>query len=201
MDTDDKAANTLSNEQLLDYIKKQKAKIKRLEKDKETLGKTNVEQEQKIIAAIAATAAAIASSATAAATAAQQNSTNSSNASSDSHSSSDNSSLFWGLIGRESQFKQKLAKNTLNFLISTITKSSLGRENIPTRSSLFEKWRKHTYKMKLQSLAGELVESSKSFQALEMKTAKLKALLARTHQSNQRFQEDTTSFKKIQEGR
>lgn len=183
MEAEDKSANALSNEQLLEYIKKQKAKIKKLEKDKETLGKINVEQEQQIIAATAAAAAAAVSTA---------------GTTSPSHSSSDNPSLFWGLIDRESSFKQKLAKIALNSFVATIEKSSLGKKYVPSRRSLFDHWKEHTYFMKMTAIATELLESSKSYLALEQKTAKLKALLARTHQSNQRFQEDTTSFKKIQ---
>lgn len=171
-ENDEKSAGALSNDQLLDYIKKQKNRIKRLEKDKENLQKENKEQGQQIDAA--------------------------SGARSGAESSSDNSSLFWGLIDRETPFKQKLAKSALNFLIGTITKSSLGRKCLTSMRSLFDRWKQQTVQLKIATMSNDLVDSSKSLAALEQKSAKLKALLARTHQSNQRFQEDTTSFKKIQ---
>ena len=170
VDNEDKVANTLSNDQLLDYIKKQKARIKRLEKEKENLTKVNAEQERQIEAGVQPI----------------------------NSSSSDNSSLFWGLIDRESSFKQKLATSALSFLVSTIGKTSLGRRYIPSRRSLFDRWKEVTIQSKIITISGALSDSHKSFAALEQKSLKLKALLARTHQSNQRFQEDTTSFQKIQ---
>lgn len=170
VDNEDKVANTLSNDQLLDYIKKQKARIKRLEKEKENLTKVNAEQERQIEAGVQPI----------------------------NSSSSDNSSLFWGLIDRESSFKQKLATSALSFLVSTISKTSLGRRYIPSRRSLFDRWKEVTIQSKIITISGALSDSHKSFAALEQKSLKLKALLARTHQSNQRFQEDTTSFQKIQ---
>ena len=171
IENEDKVANTLSNEQLLDYVKKQKARIKRLEKEKETLTKLNSEQRRQIEAG----------------------------AQPISSSLSDDSSLFWGLIDRESSFKQKLATTALNHLVSTISNSSLGSRSFPSRRSLFDRWRDHTIQSKIMTISGALLDSNKSFAALEQKSAKLKALLARTHQSNQRFQEDTTSFKKLQQ--
>ena len=170
IENEDKVANTLSNEQLLDYVKKQKARIKRLEKEKETLTKLNSEQGRQIEAG----------------------------AQPISSSFSDDTSLFWGLIERESLFKQKLATTALNHLVSTVSNSSLGRRCLPSRRSLFDRWRDHIIQSKIMTLSGALLDSNKSFAALEQKSAKLKALLARTHQSNQRFQEDSTSFKKIQ---
>lgn len=172
LDNDEKPGVALSNDQLLDYIKKQKSKIKRLEKEKETLHKENVEHERQI--------------------------GSQSQSGGNSALSSDNSSLFWGLIDKESPFKQKLAKSALNFLIGTISKSSLGRKCVISKRTLFDRWKEHILLSKMSTLSIELQDSNKSFVALEQKTAKLKALLARTHQSNQRFQEDTTSFKKIQ---
>jgi hypothetical protein len=172
LDIDEKPGAALSNDQLLDYIKKQKSRIKRLEKEKETLHRENIEHERQIGSKIESTVK--------------------------SESSSDNSSLFWGLIDKESPFKQKLAKSALNFLIGTISKSSLGRKCVLSKRSLFDRWKEHVFLSKISTLSIELQDSNKSFAALEQKTVKLKALLARTHQSNQRFQEDTTSFKKIQ---
>jgi hypothetical protein len=172
LDIDEKPGAALSNDQLLDYIKKQKSRIKRLEKEKETLHRENIEHERQIGSKIESTVK--------------------------SESSSNNSSLFWGLIDKESPFKQKLAKSALNFLIGTISKSSLGRKCVLSKRSLFDRWKEHVFLSKISTLSIELQDSNKSFAALEQKTAKLKALLARTHQSNQRFQEDTTSFKKIQ---
>jgi hypothetical protein len=171
LDNDEKPGAALSNDQLLDYIKKQKSRIKRLEKEKETLHSENVELKHQIGSKAESTVKS---------------------------ESSDNSSLFWGLIDKESPFKQKLAKSALNFLIGTISKSSLGRKCVISKRTLFDRWKEHIYVSKMSTLSNELQDSNKSFAALEQKTAKLKALLARTHQSNQRFQEDTTSFKKIQ---
>ena len=176
LDAEDKTANTLSNDQLLDYIKKQKLKIKRLEKEKESLTKENADQEKKILSRVSSSAQIV----------------------SNSNSSSDSSSLFWGLIDRESSFKQKLATSALNNFVATITKSGLGKKYVMTRQSLFDRWKNRTLESRVNSISQELIESNKSYAALEQKSLKLKALLARTHQSNQRFQEDTTSFKKIQ---
>lgn len=172
LDNDEKPGLALSNDQLLDYIKKQKSRIKRLEKEKEALQKENIEHER------------------------QNESKTGSRV--NLESSTDNSSIFWGLIDKESPFKQKLAKSALNFLIGTISKSSLGRKCVISKRTLFDRWKEHMVLSKMLILSNELHDSNKSYVALEQKTAKLKALLARTHQSNQRFQEDTTSFKKIQ---
>ena len=178
VDVEDKTANTLSNDQLLDYIKKQKLKIKRLEKEKESLTRENADQEKKILSRVSSSAQIVSNS--------------------NSNSSSDSSSLFWGLIDRESSFKQKLATSALSNFAATITKSGLGKKYVMTRQSLFDRWKNRTLESRVNSISMELIESNKSYAALEQKSLKLKALLARTHQSNQRFQEDTTSFKKIQ---
>lgn len=171
LEVDDKAGAALSNDQLLDYIKKQKAKIKRLEKEKETHLKENAERGQRVDATLGAR---------------------------DNSPSSSDSSLFWELIERETPFRQKLAKSALNFLVGTISKSSMGKKCVASKRTLFDRWKHETLLSKMSSISADLVDSTKSYTALEQKTAKLKALLARTHQSNQRFQEDTTSFKKIQ---
>lgn len=171
LEVDDKAGAALSNDQLLDYIKKQKAKIKRLEKEKETQLKENTEREQRVDATLGAR---------------------------DNVQSSSDSSLFWGLIDRETPFRQKLARSALNFLVGTISKSSMGKKSVASKRTLFDRWKHETLLSRMSSITTDLADSNKSYAALEQKTAKLKALLARTHQSNQRFQEDTTSFKKIQ---
>lgn len=172
LDNDERPGLALSNDQLLDYIKKQKSRIKRLEKEKDTLQKENIEYERQI--------------------------GSKTESKGNSESSSDNSCLFWGLIDKESPFKQKLAKSALNFFIGTISKSSLGRKCVISKRTLFDRWKEHIIIIKMRAMSNALHDSNKSYVALEQKTAKLKALLARTHQSNQRFQEDTTSFKKIQ---
>jgi hypothetical protein len=160
LDSEEKTGNTLSSEQLIDYVKKQKVRIKRLEKEKENLVKLNSEQEQqiKISASISSTEI-------------------------DTKSSSNNSSsLYWGLIERESIFQQKLAKTALNLLVCTITKSKMGKRYIPSISSLFDRWKERIEQLKLQTVKNDLLDSSKSILVLEQKSSKLKALLARTHQ-------------------
>jgi hypothetical protein len=147
--------NALSTDQLLEYIKKQKARIKRLEKEKETLGKVNKEQELEKSNAIALQSEV-------------------------KSSSNNSSSLFWGLIGRESSFQQKLAQSALNFLVKTISNSSLGKQYIPTKRSLFDKWRNGILQVKTEKIQNDLKETTKSFNILEQKTAKLKVHM-RTH--------------------
>ena len=166
-DNDDKSHSVLTNDQLLDYIKKQKSRIKRLEKD--ALQRESSEK-------------------------GQMNGISKHG----NDSQSDNSSLFWGLIDRESPFKQRLAKSALNFLMGTISKSGLGRKCVASKRSLFDRWKEKTVNCKITAISNELTDLNKSFVTLEQKSSKLKALLARSHQSNQRFQEDTTSFKKTQ---
>jgi hypothetical protein len=170
-DENDKSSSVLTNDQLLDYIKKQKARIKRLEKD--ALQKESAEKEKE-----------------------KEQINGTPKVGNDLQS--DNSSLFWGLIDRESPFKKKLAKSALNFLIGTISKSGLGRKCVPSKRSLFDRWKEKAAQCKITAISNELTDLNKSFATLEQKSVKLKALLARSHQSNQRFQEDTTSFKKTQ---
>jgi hypothetical protein len=143
--------NALSTDQLLEYIKKQKARIKRLEKEKENLTKVNKEQEVEKSDAIALQSEV-------------------------KSSSNNSSSLYWGLIGRESSFQQKLAHSALNFLVKIITYSSIGKQYIPTKRSLFDKWRNGILHVKTEKIQNDLKEATKSFNLLEQKTAKLKVI-------------------------
>lgn len=199
-----KAGSALTAEQLLDYIKKQKLKIKRLEKDKETLTKQVNESTEAVVAANAAVKAAenAASAATneaKAVMASAETKTPLSVASSSSSSSSTSGSMFWDLIDKESPFQRKLATSAITLLTSTIKKSNFGKKSIqPSRRSLFDAWRIRTMELRAEAAVREAAEVKAEFASLEQKTAKLKALLSRTHQANKRFEEDTTSFKRAQ---
>ena len=133
-DESDKSSSVLTNDQLLDYIKKQKARIKRLEKD--ALQKESAEKEKEQINGTPKVRNDL---------------------------QSEHSSLFWGLIDRESPFKQKLAKNALNFLIGTISKSGLGRKCVPSKRSLFDRWKEKAAQCKITAISNELTDLSKSF--------------------------------------
>jgi hypothetical protein len=186
----DGKTSTLSTEQLLDYIKKQKVRIKRLEKDKE-----GIEQ------------------ALSAATSGRLNSESATRI---------DQTLFWDLISREQPFSQNLARSAINSLVSAISRSGLAKNSIPSKRSLFDLWKDSYLRCKasqglktaiiifnrllacsntlnLNLLAERHAEDvTKAMAASEQKASKLKALLARTHQANQRYQEDTTTFKKAQ---
>ena len=107
--------------------------------------------------------------------------------------------MFWDLIDKESPFQRKLATTAITLLTSTVSKSSFGKKSVqPSRRSLFDSWRVRTLELRAEAAAREASEVKAEFASLEQKTAKLKALLSRTHQANKRFEEDTTSFKRAQ---
>lgn len=184
---------SLTPEQLLEYIKKQKTKIKKLEKEKETLVAKHAEE-----IAAATIRATIATTETAES---QNGDTKVATISSTASSlSSNNGALFWGMLEKEPppSFPRKLAKAALSMLLNTIIKSNKGKQFQPSRRSLFDQWRFYTLEKRVESAVRHATEAKTNMQILEQKTVKLKALLARTHQANKRFEEDTTSFKRAQ---
>ena len=184
---------SLTPEQLLEYIKKQKTKIKRLEKEKETLVAKHAEEIAK--ATVTATTEAATGKVT---SSSESQSEDIKVAISSSSLSTNNGALFWDMIEKEPPFPRKLAKVALTMFMNTILKSAKGKQFQPSRRSLFDQWRLHTLEMRVEMAVRHATEAKASMQGLEQKTVKLKALLARTHQANKRFEEDTTSFKRAQ---
>ena len=187
---------SLTPEQLLEYIKKQKTKIKKLEKEKETLIAKHAEEIA--TATSKATIATETEKVTTTSTESQNGDVKVATTTSSSSLSSNNGALFWDMLEKEPPFPRKLAKVALSMLLNTIIKSNKGKQFQPSRRSLFDQWRLHTLEMRVEMAVRHATEAKANMQILEQKTVKLKALLARTHQANKRFEEDTTSFKRAQ---
>ena len=185
---------SLTPEQLLEYIKKQKTKIKRLEKEKETLVAKHAEE----IAATLLVTAITETTTGKVTTNGESQKGDAKVAISSSSLSSNNGALFWDMLEKEPPFPRKLAKVALSMFINTIIHSNKGKQFQPSKRSLFDQWRLHTLEMRVEMAVRHATEAKANMQVLEQKTVKLKALLARTHQANKRFEEDTTSFKRAQ---
>jgi hypothetical protein len=166
----------LSNDQLLDYIKKQKQKIKRIEKENLELQQNNKEILSK-----------------------SQNNSNSLISKQDHTTSNVDSILFWELINinKSQPFHTKLAKVAINSLISAISKSKIGK-SFPNKHGFFSRWKNFTIYQRFLINEKQTQENSKVLKELEQRNSKLKALLARTHLSNQRNNEDANVIKRSQ---
>ena len=189
--TDSKAGTAgkqLTREQLLDYIKKQKVVIKRLEKENEVLVKKELEGVSPVKPApdaapspssgspaqpqSAAAAAAVAASSV------QQAMRN---------------------PGSASEYDKRVLKVIIGKIIDTLANNGSGRRFQLSKKSVFLLWR---HKAALQSTAQAVHKQYEDAKAkmveLEQKNAKLKSLLARSHQANQRNAEDSTVLQKAQ---
>ena len=140
----EKDKESLSTDQLLEYIKKQKFKIKKLQIDNEKL--TNQF----------------------------------------SNSLNENSKN-WYSIEKKSFQNKKIVYTALKHFIKSIELLAYGYHNLKNKSyrKAFEHWKAETLIIRSAYLSKELAESQKNICSLEQRIAKLKALLARTHQANQ----------------
>jgi hypothetical protein len=141
-----------SREQLLDFIKRQKLKIKKLENDNKAL-------EFKLTV------------------------------SSSGAPTMQSEGLFWGLIGRQPDFQQRIARAALRSMIGPFRR----RNSVKI---YFSTWKTALRKSKLVELEAKLEESTKNSIELEKRCLKLKGLLSRTHQANKQQVEDTNAFLK-----
>lgn len=142
-----------SAEQLLEYIKKQKLKIKRLQTENEALVKVKVAEED---------------------------------------GSNDG-----GNVERLCQQKNKAAvANMLNLAryLSQLCKSATPN----SIQSAFSHWKVLNSLSRLEAVSKEMETAKAASTAMEQRIAKLKALLARTHQANQRNLEEFDNLKKAQ---
>jgi hypothetical protein len=157
----DTLSQSLSPDQLLAYIKKQKARIKQLEKENEGFRK---EKENFIV---------------------------------QSHALVQSEKvyefdplLFWPMIEREPQFVQNIARSSINSLVSSIGHNGLCRpsacSNSYAKRSYFLTWKMATVQLRGSEAVGAEASLRSELQAAEVKIAKLKTLLSRTHQANQR---------------
>lgn len=162
----------LTNEQLLEYIRKQKLKIRKLEKEVEHLAAstTSSSSSNQLVSFSATTLP----------------------------SETFDSSIFWDLLNRSPPFLKNLARSALASLVKTLSNSTLGRRKIPTKSNAFKKWKVFMYNHRFHSLQSAKEESSKTISLLEQRNTKLKLLLAKTHQANQRNMENSQTMKKAQ---
>jgi len=154
----------------LEYIKKQKLKIRKLEKaQEENSAATNGAQKEQI----SATATTVSSF-------------------------SSDGTVFWDLLGRSSPFQINLAKAALTSLVNVLKNSTLGQQKLPTKANLFRRWKMSHMEERLKSSQCAHEESLKTISSLEQRNAKLKLLLSKTHQANQRNMENTQTMKKAQ---
>jgi len=144
------------NEQLMEYIKKQKLKIKRLETENESLK----------AATVAAPAATVGGGP-------------------------------WANIASEPRSRQQLAKCAMKFFLGSVGKTRSG-QTAGDRRSAFEHWKYCTLLRRSEALAKDLAQSQAATASMEQRIAKLKALLARTHQANQRNLEEFDNLRKAQ---
>jgi hypothetical protein len=168
----DTISKGLSSEQLLDYIKKQKARIKRLEKENEVLRK---DKEARVVQSHALAPA--------------------------EKQPGFDPLLFWELVGRETPFIQNIARSALNSMVfSLCVNGCMNRKTIlhsgDAKRKLFQLWKVQTLQMRSLSAEKVVDELKSNLTASEQRISKLKALLARTHQANQRNLEDTAASKK-----
>ena len=183
-------AKALTPAQLLDYIKKQKVKIKKLEREKEVLAKQLSDSHDAVAAANAANAAAATAAATAAAAAAAAQLAA---APTPTPATADDRALLWGVLDvHQSPRQRQLAVAALRPLFARF-------DSVPSKQrSVFDRWHVRTLAARADASTKEAAEAKAASAALEQKTAKLKALLARTHQANKRIEEDSSSFKRAQ---
>jgi hypothetical protein len=160
----------LTSEQLLAFIKKQKAKIKSLEAENERLLKTTSACEAPQTR-FAETPALV-------------------------HLSASN---FWITIRDKeaSPFHHQLARLSLLRFLSVLSRRASVSLNEHGRFA-FLKWKLLTAERRVFSQEAALSEARQNLTQAEQRIAKLKALLARTHQSRQRSQEDTQQYRKAQ---
>ncbi len=76
--------------------------------------------------------------------------------------------------------------------------SQYGKMNILSLKNSFYRWKTTINKEKCESLVSINESNIKTIAQLEQKNAKLKALLARTHQASQRNAEDSNIMKQAQ---
>ena len=203
------ASGKMSYEKLLSLAKALKVKVKRLEAENSGLGEKAKQLEQERLNAAAATAAASnedsgSGSKDIVLSAGKDKDKEVAMPSSSSKDSSNNSMLFWELIQRDNQFNQRLAKQALISLTMTLCGSNLGRSKLLLRSNIstscaFHRWKDFCNMNQKQELERQVEENNSSYRELEIKSAKLKALLSRTHQANKQQLEDANAIKKVQE--
>lgn len=113
--------------------------------------------------------------------------------------------LFWDTIGNNSPFQQRLAYNAVVRLISSLEPLNGAKFNCLRRVSISSQlqtaltiWKHFTMFTRWLSLDDAASEQQKVIKELETKHAKLKRLLARTHNANKQQIEDSNAFRKAQ---
>lgn len=110
-----------------------------------------------------------------------------------------NQVLFWDMVAKESEFNKKLAKQALSSLLGKLENSLLGKQYLMNVRNCFEKLKLHKFIQHAKDMESKYDDMTKQTVSLEQKNTKLKALLARTHQANQKNIEDNHLFKRAQE--
>ena len=188
-------AKALTPTQLLEYIKKQKLKLKKLERDKELLTKQVADSHDAVAAANAAAAAANDAAAAASAALSHSAAVVTTLTSADALPPTDRV-LLWGVLDVDTfPHQRRLAVAALRSFSSICDRNMI---RPLTRRFVFDRWRIRMLEMRADVATKEAAEAKVALAALEQKTTKLKQLLARTHQANKRFEEDSTSFKRSQ---
>jgi hypothetical protein len=140
----------LSTDQLLNYIKKQKAKIKQLEIENEELLKTNQKFSTLTIP-----------------------------------DNNDESKLFWRTVIQDTNsFKSRVGRSVMSNFIHILSKKLKGKNDHDLKTS-FLIWKTSTIEKRAAAAVAAAEEAKENLQQSEQRITKLKALLARTHQSKQ----------------
>jgi hypothetical protein len=147
----------LTVEQLLDYVKKQNAKVKKLKLENDEI--------QSQLGAATASAP---------------------------HPTGDG---FWRDIHCRPEWQRQLARGVLAHLLHSFQRP----KNLLTQlRRAFLHWHRLTAELHTSALTKQLTEASETQTQLEQRVSKLKTLLARMHQSNQKNVEDTVLARKNQ---
>ena len=95
---------------------------------------------------------------------------------------------------------RRMAYAVMQSLLSTLVRSKAGRARLRLSGtcSAFERWRQHTHTTQKAALQAQLEEAQVARREAEAKTAKLKVLLARTHQQSKQHAEDVSAVRKAQ---
>jgi hypothetical protein len=155
-ETQNTAASRLTVEQLLDYVKKQNAKVKKLKLENDEI-RSQLES-----------------------------------AAPQAHTTGDG---FWREIGSRPEWQQRLAHGAVSYLLQSLQKPN---ESFNQLRRAFLHWHRLVAELDSIQVKKKLSEAFESQSQLEQRVSKLKTLLARMHQSNQKNVEDTVLARKNQ---
>lgn len=173
---------SLSSEQLIDYIKHQKVKISKLTTEKDSL-KAQLDIKQRELQEgniLVPNDSAVSLPVTI--------------------TSNERPDLvFWGLIDRQPEWQKKIARSAISSMIIALRDYFYRLHPAITLHGAYDKWKSYATQKRLHQSTVSLEEAHKVNMGLEQRVVKLKSLLSRTYQANQRTIEDTDSMKRAQQ--